>query len=257
MTTKRSLSLSTVVLGGAFAAWLFTVGRMQGRNGGPGTDLGSLSWYVGVWVTMMAAMMLPAVLPVVLLFARVSGERARRGRAAVRTPVFLAGYLAVWTVFGLVAYGFFRVIVGRHFGFLQWDRDGRYFAAGAIGLAAAYQLTPLKRMCLKHCRSPLALVLGHWREGRLGAVRMGVEHGGWCVGCCWGLMLALFAVGVMSIAWMVIVSAAIFVEQVLPRGERLTWALGALLVGLAIWIVVSPGSVPWLVQPGSMGGMQM
>jgi predicted metal-binding membrane protein len=255
MSTTRSLSLVTLVLGAAFAAWLVTVQRMEGMNGGPGTDLGALGWYVGVWVTMMAAMMLPAVLPVVLLFARVSGERMRRGQAAVGTPVFLAGYLGIWTLFGLVAYGIARLIVGQHLGFLEWDRGGRYVAAGAIGLAALYQLTPLKRVCLNHCRSQLAVVLGPWRDGRLGAVRMGVEHGGWCVGCCWGLMLALFAVGVMSVAWMVIIAAGIFVEKVVPRGQRLTLPLGFALLGLAIWVAMSPGSVPWLVEPGQMGGM--
>ena len=157
MSTRRSVSLATAVLGAAFVAWLVTVQRMEGMNGGPGTDLGALGWYVGVWVTMMAAMMLPAVLPVVLLFARVSSERMRRGQAAVGTPVFLAGYLGVWTAFGLVAYAITRLVVGQHFGFLEWGRGGRYFAAGAIGLAALYQLTPLKRVCLRHCRSPLAL----------------------------------------------------------------------------------------------------
>ena len=88
---------------------------------------------------------------------------------------------------------------------------------------------------------------------------MGVEHGGWCVGCCWGLMLALFAVGVMSVAWMVIVAALIFVEKVVPRGERLTLVLGVVLLGLAIWVASSPDSVPWLVQPraGDMSGMNM
>jgi predicted metal-binding membrane protein len=259
VTLRRSLPLATIVLGGAFAAWLVTVERMHGMNGGPGTDLGAIGWYVGVWVTMMAAMMLPAVLPVVLLFARISGDRMRRGQAAAGTPVFLAGYFGVWTLFGLAAYGIARLIVAQHFSFLRWENDGRYVAAAAIGLAAAYQLTPLKRVCLRHCRSPFALIFAHWHEGRLGAVRMGVEHGGWCVGCCWGLMLALFAVGVMSVAWMVIVSAAIFVEKALPRGERLTWALGALLVGLAVWIAVSPGTVPWLVEPGAggMAGMHM
>src|SRR5881392_2216367 len=130
MSTTRSVALATAVLGGAFAAWLFTVQRMHGMNGGPGTDLGALGWYVGVWVTMMAAMMLPAVLPVVLLFARVSSERMRRGQAAVGTPVFLAGYFGVWTAFGLVAYGIARLVVGQHFAFLQWDNQGRYVAAG-------------------------------------------------------------------------------------------------------------------------------
>src|SRR5438067_8154294 len=185
MSTRSSLTLAAGVLGAAFVAWLVTVQRMQGMNGGPGTDLGALGWYVGVWVTMMAAMMLPAVLPVVLLFARVSSERMRRGQAAVGTPVFLAGYFGVWTAFGLVAYGIARLVVGQHFAFLQWDNQGRYVAAGAIGLAAPYQLTPLKRLCLRHCRAPLALVLRHCREGRLGAVREGVEHGGRFVGCRW------------------------------------------------------------------------
>src|SRR5438067_427188 len=103
MSRARSLSLATAVLGAAFVAWLVTVQRMEGMNGGPGTDLGALGWYVGVWVTMMAAMMLPAVLPVVLLYARVSSERTRRGVAAVGTPVFLAGYLAVWNAFAIAA----------------------------------------------------------------------------------------------------------------------------------------------------------
>src|SRR5256885_11196969 len=115
MSTARSLSLATAVLGAAFVAWLVTVQRMEGMNGGPGTDLGALGWYVGVWVTMMAAMMLPAVLPVVLLFARVSSERMRRGQAAVGTPVFLLGYFAARTAVGLRAHAIFRAIVDRHF----------------------------------------------------------------------------------------------------------------------------------------------
>src|SRR5205085_12182962 len=110
MSTTRSATLATAVLGAAFVAWFVTVQRMNGMNGGPGTDLGAVGWYVGAWVTMMAAMMLPAVLPVVLLFARVSGDRMRRGQAAVGTPVFLAGYFAVWTAFGLAAYGIARLI---------------------------------------------------------------------------------------------------------------------------------------------------
>ena len=249
MAGTRPFALATALIALALAAWLLTVQKMHGMNGGPGTDLGALSWYVGAWVTMMGAMMLPAVLPVVLLFARVSSERMKRGQAAVGTPVFLAGYFAVWTAAGLVAYFFARWLTALGPHVLRWDSGGRYFAAGAVALAAVYQLTPLKRICLKHCRSPLALVLNHWREGRFGAVRMGVEHGGWCLGCCWGLMLALFAVGVMSIAWMVIIAALIFVEKVLPCGERLTFAVGALLLGLAAWIALSPASVPFLVQP--------
>src|SRR5437763_15178744 len=127
MNTARSLSLATAVLAGAFVAWLVTVERMQGMNGGPGTDLGALGWYVSVWVTMMAAMMLPAVLPVVLLFARISSEKMKRGQTAVGTPVFVAGYLAVWTAFGLLAYALARWIGALDFHVQRWSSGGRYF----------------------------------------------------------------------------------------------------------------------------------
>src|SRR5581483_4941645 len=109
-------------------------------------------------------------------------------------------------------------------GFLSWHRAGPYVAGAAVGLAGIYELTPLKSVCLRHCRTPLHFVFGHWRSGRFGALRMGVEHGAYCVGCCWGLMLVLFALGVMSLLWMAIVAALIFAQKVLPHGERLTTA---------------------------------
>ena len=99
---------------------------------------------------------------------------------------------------------------------LAWSRDGRYVAAGVIAVAAVYQLTPLKDVCLAKCRSPLAFVVGSWRGGRIGATRMGIEHGAWCVGCCWALMATLFALGVMSLTWMVVVAALVAVEKLLP-----------------------------------------
>ena len=154
MTTKRSLAVSVGVLGAAFVAWLVTVERMQSMNAGPGTDLGALGWYVGVWVTMMAAMMLPSAAPMVLLFDRVSSERQRRGQSFVPTWAFASTYLAVWTGYGLVAYGLYRLVVHVGPGFLAWNRDGPYVAGAAIGLAGLYELTPLKSVCLRHCRSP-------------------------------------------------------------------------------------------------------
>ena len=124
MSTRRSVSLATAVLGAAFVAWLVTVQRMEGMNGGPGTDLGALGWYVGVWVTMMAAMMLPSVAPMVLLYARVSKERASRGREFVPTWIFVLAYLAVWAAYGLAAYGIFRLVKSADPSFLSWRRDG-------------------------------------------------------------------------------------------------------------------------------------
>jgi predicted metal-binding membrane protein len=244
------LRVSSLLLAAALVTWIVTVARMRGMDAGPGTDLGALGWYVGVWVTMMAAMMLPSVAPMVLIFTRVSGERARRGQAGYVSPwIFMAGYFAAWTGYGLAAYGLYRGIRALDLGFLSWQSQGPIVAGAAIGLAGVYQMTPLKRVCLRHCRSPLHFVLHGWREGRLGALRMGLEHGAYCVGCCWGLMLILFALGVMSLLWMAVVAALIFAEKVLPFGERLSRVFALAFIALGIWVAAAPGSVPGLTQP--------
>jgi predicted metal-binding membrane protein len=248
---------AALLLAAILATWVVTIERMRGMDAGPGTDLGSLGWYVGVWVTMMAAMMLPAALPMVMLFSRIAADRSRRGRPFVPTWVFVGGYLAVWTVYGLAAYGVYRGIVAAGPGFLAWDRGGPYVVGGAVAAAGLYELTPLKKACLRHCRSPLHYVLGGWRDGWLGAFRMGAEHGAYCVGCCWGLMVVLFALGVMSLFWMALVAAVIFVQKVLPGGDRLAGAFAAVLVGVGIWVAVAPASVPGLTQPDSGAKMHM
>jgi predicted metal-binding membrane protein len=221
-------------------------------DAGPGTELGGLGWYLGIWVTMMAAMMLPSAAPMVLSCEGRERLSPAPGRC---TALFLAGYLVAWTSYGALAYVLYRIVRSLDPSFLAWDRAGPEIAGVAIALAGVYQLTPLKRVCLRHCRSPLHFVLHGWRHGALGSVRMGVEHGAYCVGCCWGLMLVLFAVGVMSITWMVVVAAIVFAEKVLPFGERVSTALAVVLVAFGVWIAVAPGSVPGLTQPGS--GMQM
>lgn len=223
---------------------------------GPGTDLGGLAWFTGVWVTMTAAMMLPSTAPMAVA---VGAAADRRGGGRLRRPVvvalFCAGYVCAWTAYGLAAYGVFRVVAARPPGVLAWDRGGPWIAGAAVVLAGAYQLTPLKRACLRNCRTPLHVVMHRWRPGPAGAVLMGVEHGGWCVGCCLGLMLVLFAVGVMSVAWMAIVALVIFAEKVLPSGARLTAPVAVCLFALGALIAVAPGRVPGLVQPG--GGAAM
>jgi predicted metal-binding membrane protein len=248
----NAISISVFLLAGALVTWIVTVERMRGMDAGPGSDLGGLGWYLGVWVTMMAAMMLPSVVPMAIIFGRVSRDRAGRGlAAAVPTWVFLAGYLAVWAAFGLAAYGLYRGIRALDPGFLAWDEQGPIAAGGAIVLAGVYQLTPLKRVCLRHCRSPLHFLMHGWRGGRLGALRMGAEHGAYCVGCCWGLMLILFALGVMSLLWMAAVAALVFAEKVLPIGERLSRVFALAFVAFGILVAVAPGSVPGLTQPDS------
>ena len=126
-------------------------------------------------------------------------------------------------------------------------------AGAALAAAGLYQLTPLKEVCLRHCRGPIRYLARGWREGRLGALRMGAEHGLFCVGCCWGLMLALFALGVMSLFWTALVAAAIFAEKVLPRGERLAAGLALVLVVLGLLVAFAPAYVPGLTEPAPMG----
>jgi predicted metal-binding membrane protein len=217
------------------AAWAVTVERMQGMDAGPGTDLGGLGWYLGIWVTMMAAMMLPSEAP-----AAVPVGRLTRG---LPTLIFLAGYLAVWTAYGLAAYGLFRLVTSFDTGWLAWDEGGPYVAGGVIAAAGIYELTPLKQYCLRRCRSPHP-------DGP--AFRSGVANGLFCVGSSGGLMAVLFALGVMSLVWMVVVGAVIFAEKVLPHGIRLSRVVAVALLAVGIWVAFSPSTVPGLTEPGGM-----
>jgi predicted metal-binding membrane protein len=221
-----------LLVAGAVAAWVVTVDRMRGMDAGPGTDLGGLGWYLGVWVTMMAAMMLPSVAPA----ARAVARRARR----VPTLLFTAGYLALWTGYGLLAYGVFRLVTSFDTGWLAWDRAGPYMAGGVIVAAGLYEVTPLKRACLRRCRN----------APHGSAPRSGLAHGLDCVGSSGALMAVLFMLGVMSLVWMAVAAVVIFVEKVLPRGPRLVPILAVALVALGIWVTVSPASVPGLTEPG-------
>lgn len=255
--SANPVGLAALLLGIALATWIVAIERMRGMDMGPGTDLGALGWYMGIWVTMMAAMMLPAAAPMVLFFARIARERARRGKATVPTWIFVAGYLAAWSAFGLLAYAVYRSVAMVDPGFLAWDAQGPLVAGGAVALAGLYQLTPLKSVCLRHCRSPLHFVLHGWREGRFGALRMGAEHGAYCVGCCWGLMLVLFALGVMSLVWMAVLAAVIFAEKVTPAGARLARGLALVFVALGIWVAAAPSTVPGVTDPRGGSGTQM
>jgi predicted metal-binding membrane protein len=222
-------------------AWLITVERMQGMDAGPGTDLGGLGWYLGIWVTMTAAMMLPSEAPAALLIARL-----RRG---LPTVLFLAGYLAVWTAYGVAAYGLFRLVTSFDTGWLAWDEGGPYVAGGVIAAAGIYELTPLKQLCLRRCR--------RHQHPEAPAFRSGLTSGLYCVGCSGGLMAVLFALGVMSLVWMVVVAALIFAEKVLPHGVLLSRIFAPALVALGIWVGLSPSTVPGLTEPGMSPSMEM
>jgi predicted metal-binding membrane protein len=242
---RARLGLIALLFALAALAWWFTVDQMRGMETGPGAQLGTLAWFLGIWLVMMAAMMFPSVAPTVALYSTMTKKRN-----PVAPLVFACGYLLTWTTAGLLAFALSEL--GRRlFGdALSWDRAGRWLAGGVLVVAAVYELTPLKAVCLRHCRSPLGFLLGSWRDGLPGALQMGVKHGAWCVGCCWALMASLFALGVMSIAWMAFVAALIAVEKTLPWGRVVTYGTAAVLLTLGILIVVAPEAVPGLTIPG-------
>jgi predicted metal-binding membrane protein len=199
---------------------------------------------------MMGAMMLPSVAPTVALYARMT-----RQRSPLSPLLFSAGYLVTWAGAGLLAFAV-AVAGGRATGgAFAWDRGGRWIAGGTLLVAAAYELTPLKDTCLGKCRSPLGFLLGSWRGGPAGAVRMGVASGAWCVGCCWALMASLFALGVMSVAWMAFVAGVIAVEKTLPWRRVATYGTSAVLAALGLLLLLAPDVVPGLTIPG--GAMPM
>jgi predicted metal-binding membrane protein len=241
---RERLGLVVLLLALAAIAWWSTVDRMAGMDAGPGTDLGALGWFLGVWLVMMAAMMFPSLAPTVALYGRMT-----RRRGPERPLLFTTGYLLVWGTAGLGAYGLFELGRSLLGGDLAWHAGGRWFAGGVLALAAVYELTPLKNVCLSKCRSPLGFLLGGWRDGRLGALEMGSRHAAWCLGCCWALMAALFALGVMSLTWMAFVAALIALEKTVPWHRAVTWGTAAILLALAIAVVATPHSVPGLVVP--------
>ncbi|HEX4930831.1 MAG TPA: DUF2182 domain-containing protein [Gaiellaceae bacterium] len=249
---RTRLGLITFLLLLAAVGWWWTVEEMHGMDGGPWTDLGTFAWFVGVWVVMMAAMMFPSVAPTAALYSRMT-----ESRSPIAPLFFASGYLVAWTSVGVSAFAV-ATAGGRISGdVLAWDRAGRWVAGATLIVAAVYELTPLKDVCLGKCRSPLGFLLGAWRDGPSGAVRMGARHGAWCIGCCWALMASLFALGVMSVVWMAVVAGLIAFEKLIPSRRTATYVTAGILLAVGVLLLAAPDSVPALTVPGSGSMSQM
>jgi predicted metal-binding membrane protein len=192
---------------------------------------------LAIWWAMMPGMMLPSAAPMILTFATINRHKRQRGQPFVPTLVFTSGYLIAWGVFCIFAtladWGFERAA-------LISPLTGRLtpiLGAAVVTAAGIYQLTPLKSVCLTHCRSPLDFVFNHWRAGPAGALRMGVEHGLYCLGCCWFLMALLFAAGIMSLLWMAAITVFVFAEKLFPGGPWIARISGVAMLGFGIYLI--------------------
>jgi predicted metal-binding membrane protein len=241
VTRKHPEILAGLLIAGGLA-WWWTAERMAGMGAAPGTDLGTLGWFTGSWIVMMAAMMLPSFAPTLAAYAAASDRRAR-------WLLFTCGYLLVWAAAGVVAYGLYELgksLIGAQ---LAWNAGGRWVSGAVLAAAAAYQFTPAKRACLSRCRGQLS------GASDPGALAMGARSGGWCLGSSWALMAALFALGVMSITWMVVIAALVALEKAGPWRSSARLAGATVLALLAIGLLVAPAHVPGFVVPGSPAAM--
>jgi predicted metal-binding membrane protein len=198
---------------------------------------------VASWQLMTAAMMLPSSLGLIRLYAATAG---RAPDFPLALSLFLGGYFAVWTAFALAAFTG-DMQVHRIVDAWPWlAMHATLIPAGTLGLAALYQFTPLKDACLKACRHPGIYLMRHYRRGALNGLRLGFGHALYCVGCCWALMLVMFAAGVAHLAWMGVLAAIMFVEKATPAGNRIVAPVGAALGALAVVALLAPGAIPGL-----------
>jgi predicted metal-binding membrane protein len=192
-----------------------------------------------MWSVMMVGMMLPSAVPAILMYGTLARKHRQRGSALPAVWVFAAGYLAVWTAFSLAAVLLEAALqAGGLLNPMLVSTSG-WLTGGLLIAAGVYQWLPIKRVCLEKCRAPLQFFMMRWRPGPRGAVLMGVEHGAFCVGCCWVLMLLLFAAGVMDLMWVVVIAAFVLVEKLFPFARAIGWASGALLAAGGVAAIAS------------------
>ncbi len=238
---RRDTLAITASLGGVTVlCWGYLVAMARGMCAPASMHMAALQipqWSAGygwmmasMWVVMMVGMMLPTVLPMVLIYAAVANKAVREGTPVASAHVFVLGYVAVWSGFSLLATA------------VQWQLDrfallspmmisnSPALGAALLIAAGAYQFLPMKNECLKHCRGPIQFIADHWKPGAVGAFRMGLEHGAFCLGCCWVLMLLLFVGGVMNLVWIAAITVFVLLEKVLPFGDAGGRVVGLLMI---------------------------
>ena len=238
-----ALSWAYVLSGAGMSMSAFEMTRMSTGKGGMAMmpavwDIGYAGVMFLMWWVMMIAMMLPSATPMVLLFAAVNRKQKQKGNPYVATTHFASAYVIVWAGFSVVAVA------------LQWGLEALallspmltsasvVFGGGLLLSAGIYQLTPIKQACLKNCRSPLQFMMTRWRSGADGAFRMGVEHGAYCVGCCWFLMGLLFFGGVMNLYWIIGLAVFVLMEKTIPAGHWFSYGVGVLLILCGIVVLL-------------------
>lgn len=244
---QRNVILASLLTLAAIS-WVVVM-RQAGMTSGAGPTMGmAIPLFLAAWVAMMVAMMFPTAAPMIMMFATVSAGKRQRGQPFVPTWIFVGSYLLVWIAFGALAYG---VAVGADAlsrqSMLVMDNAARL--GGILLLAAGvYQLSPLKNLCLTKCRSPLSFILTAWRDGRAGAVWMGLTHGAYCLGCCWLLFAILFPLGIMNISVMVALTLLIFAEKSMPIGTRIARLAGLALIGYGALVMLVPRALPGMTM---------
>src|SRR2546422_6961791 len=241
---RQRNAILVTLLGLAAAGWIVFLNQARqpmGMHGAVGPDLTmGRSWplFLSMWVAMMVAMMSPAAAPMVLMY----GRMRRNDPSSV--ALFTGSYIALWFAFGALAYLLSAMVESAasrsEWVAMNWGRAG----GALLVMAGVYQLTPLKDICLRHCRTPLSFVMTRWRDGRSGALQMGLVHGLYCVGCCWLLFLILIPLGVMNVAAMVAVAAVVFAEKVVPYGRAVGIVAAAAMIAYGAAVTLQPSLLP-------------
>ena len=242
---RDRLVIAVGIVGLTALAWAYLVYLARDMGG---MDQGMMmaplrSWTIAdfgfmflMWAVMMVGMMVPTAAPMVLLFAANSRRLREQQQPYVPTAVFLLGYVVVWSGFAVAATaGNWALHVNDLLSSMMGESASAYLGGGLLIAAGLFQLSPLKYVCLKHCRSPLSFLTNDWREGSWGAFNMGLRHGAFCVGCCWILMGLLFVLGVMNLIWIAVLAAFVLLEKVAPAGQYVGMTAGVLLI---IWGVL-------------------